>query len=355
VPKIKSHLEGLYRSTPEQRLDNGFLRLDMNEGLPGLPERFLREALSEIGPEFMATYPEYDRLRERLAHHNNLSPNNICLSPGSDGAVKYLFDAYVSPGDKVLLTDPTFAMYPVYCDMFQAKPVSVEYNHDLSFPRNRFLESIDEGIRLAVIVNPNNPTGTAEEPEHLAAIVEHAVAHDVLVVVDEAYFYFYPKTIVQHVKEYKNLVVLRTFSKLFCMASARLGYAIAAPEVIDHLTIVKPTYDVNGVAVRLAERLIETPSLVRELIGAAAEGKRFLVEKLAGEAIAHRTGEANFVLLNCGERVPEIARRLAERKILVRAGFRQVFLKEYLRVTIGTRAVMEAFWEAFVAIWRDPH
>ena len=355
VPKIKSHLEGLYRSTPEQRLDNGLLRLDMNEGLPGLPEQFLRETLSEIGPEFMATYPEYEKLTEKLARLNNVSPENICLAPGSDGAVKYLFDAYVSPGDKVLLTDPTFAMYPVYCDMFQAVPVSVEYNHDLSFPKDRFMQSVGEGIRIAVIVNPNNPTGTAEEPEQLALIVEQAAAFDVLLVVDEAYFYFYPKTVAEYVSRYKNLVVLRTFSKLFGMAAARLGYAIASPEVIGHLAIVKPTYDVNGIAVRLAERLMETPSVIKQLIKAAAEGKRFLVGKLAGEAIAHRAGQANFVLINCGERVPEIARRLAERKILIRAGFRQTFLKEYVRVTIGTTEIMSTFWEAFISIWRNAH
>jgi histidinol-phosphate aminotransferase len=327
----------------------------MNEGLPGLPEKFLREAFSEIGPEFMATYPEYDKLKKALAHHNNVSPENICLSPGSDGAVKYLFDAYVSPGDRVLVTDPTFAMYPVYCDMFQAEPISVEYNHDLSFPKERFAQRIGRGVRIAVIVNPNNPTGTVQEPEGLLSIVERAAAHDILVVVDEAYFYFYPKTIVNYVTQYNNLVVLRTFSKLFCMAAARLGYVIAAPEVINHLIIVKPTFDVNGVAVRLAERLMESPSVVKQLIEAAAEGKRFLIEKLTAEAIGHREGQANFVLINCGERVPEITQRLADRNILVRSGFRQAFLKEYVRVTIGTRAVMEAFWEAFISIWRSAH
>ena len=201
----------------------------MNEGVPGLPSSFVKETLAGIDGEWLATYPEYHTLQEKLAIHNGLAPENLILSNGSDGAIKYIFDAYVSPGDRILLADPTFAMYPVYCRMFEAEPLVVPYRPDLSFPWQEFLDQMVPGVRLAVVVNPNNPTGSALPASRIIEMIRHAARYKILLLVDEAYFYYYPETVIQAVKEFENLIVLRTFSKLCGMAALRLGYAAACP------------------------------------------------------------------------------------------------------------------------------
>lgn len=347
----KVHLKGLYRTDTKQR--EGYLRLDMNESVSGMPDRFVKNILSRVDSNFVAMYPEYNRLLNKVASHNGLSPANICLSNGSDAAIKYIFDAYVAPGDKVLLTDPTFAMYPIYCRIFNAKPVFVPYNHDLSFPVEAYLRKISRGIKLAVIVNPNNPTGSVIDKNTIRKIIRKAAANNVLVLVDEAYFYFYPETIIAEIKNFKNLIVSRSFSKLCGLASGRVGYAAADKDIIENLKRVKPTYDVNAFGVLFAEAILDDPRVINSLIKKTNEGKRFILNKLVKSGIEYSKGNANFVLIKCYERSDTIMRKLSAKKILVGGGFKQPFLKDYIRITVGDRKQMKAFWDVFVKIYKS--
>lgn len=353
MPQLKDHLNALYRVNLDGRSREGYMRLDMNEAVPGLPEEFVKDALSGIDCEFLATYPEYGSLLSKIALHNDIGADNICLSNGSDAAIKYIFDAYISPGDRVLMTNPTFAMYPVYCRMFNAPEVVVEYWDDLSFPATEFKKKLSDGIKLAVLVNPNNPTGSVLGEEVLTRIMEEAESNDVLLVVDEAYFYFYPRTVISRITGFKNLIVLRTFSKLCAIAALRLGYAAACPEIITNLKRVKPTFDVNALAVRVAERLLDEPDIMNSLIGSMEDGKRHLLKRLTAEGFECRGGHANFVLINCSGRVHEVMSALEHKKILVGGGFSQAFLKNYIRVTVGNKEMMEVFCRTFLDIWKS--
>ena len=354
VPKIKPHLEKVYRLNPDLKSRKGYLRLDMNEGVPGLPQNFIKTVLSKIDAGYLATYPEYARLQKKIAIHNGLGPENIYLSNGSDAAIKNIFDAYISKGDKVLFTDPTFAMYPVYCDMFAAKPVIVEYQDDMSFPVESFIKKISKNLKMAVIVNPNNPTGSVIDPEDLLRIIKKSDANGVLTIVDEAYFYFYPLSTIDLVKRYKNLIVLRTFSKLCGLACVRLGYAVACVEIVETLKKVRPTYDVNGVAVLVAEELLDRPGMIRTLIRATEKGKRFLIKRLYEHGLEYKEGYANFVLIKCDGRANEMIERLAnEKHILIGGNFRNSFLKGYIRVTVGSTDIMKRFWKGFIDIWEN--
>ena len=188
------------------------------------------------------------------------------------------------------------------------------------------------------------------ERSELIAIIKKASKESVLIIVDEAYFYFYHESVIKEIKNYKNLIVLRTFSKLFGLAAARLGYAAACPEIIENLNRVKPPYDVNGLAVLLAEKVLDNPSIIKNLVEAANEGRNYLTQKLSKENIEYKEGCTNFILIKCNNKVNGIIRALADKKILVSGGFKQNFLKEYIRVTIGSKAVMKQFWESFINI-----
>jgi len=351
--RAKPHLKNLYRTIVEDKPSRlGFLRLDMNEGIPGLSEDFVKRVLSEVGAENISMYPEYNQLIKKVAGHNGIGSGNVCLSNGSDAAIKYIFDAYVSKGDKVLLTEPTFAMYPVYCRMYGAKAIIAEYGDDLEFPVDDFMRKLTRGVRMAVIVNPNNPAGTALDRKDLMAMIGRARQKDILIVVDEAYFYFYPETVIKEINRYKNLIVLRTFSKLCGIAALRLGYAVACPEIIEGLRKVKPTYDVNGIAVKFTERLFDKEAVIKSMIHSVNDGRNFLAGKLRAEGISYRMGHANFVLVRCGKTASRIIESLNKKRILVGGPFRQGFLKDYIRITIGDRDSMSKLWNVFIKIWR---
>lgn len=329
-----------------------YLRLDMNENPSGLPYSFVRDSLRQVKPDFLSAYPEYDSLLRKIAIHNRLKPENICLANGSDAAIKYIFDAYVSSGDRILLTEPTFAMYPVYCSMFNVKPVVVEYKTPRGLHVNHFLDKISPGIKIAVIVNPHNPTGSVLSYQELIKIVRKAGECDVLTVVDEAYFYFYPRTVIHEINRYRNLIVLRTFSKLCAMAGARIGYAAASPAIIKGLRKVKPSFEVDSIGVLLAERLLDEPELIDKLIERTNEGKNYLVKKLREGGIEHIAGSANFVLIKCRGNPLEIKENLAKHDILVAAGFKQDFLSDFIRVTVADKNMMTFFFKVFYKVWR---
>ena len=352
MPEIKPHLIDLHR-TGEVKSRYGTLRLDMNESVAGLPNNIVKEALGGVDSEFLAAYPEYNTLAYSISRHNRLRPDNICLSNGSDAAIKYIFDAYILPGDKVLFASPTFAMYPVYCSMFNAQPVSVDYNDDLSFPYERYSAQLTRGVKLAILVNPNNPTGSMIARDGVLALLEKARRHRVLLLVDEAYFYFCPTTVIDQIKRFDNLIVLRTFSKLCGLAAARIGYAAACPEIIQALRKVKPSYDVNGLAVRLAKRVIERPSVIKKLIEDASKGKMYLVNALNKEGIHCIDGHANFLLISCNGREALMRKRLKQKKVLVGGGFQQHYLQDYIRVTVGDMATMKRFFRIFSKIWNE--
>lgn len=348
----KKHLRDLYRINFASMSREGCLRLDMNENVIGLPKDFIKGIFSEIDADFLSSYPQYHRLEARIARYNSLAPGNICLSNGSDAAIKYIFDAYIYPKDRVLLTDPTFAMYPVYCKISAALPIEVEYN-DFSFPFERFYSLLSPKLKLVVLVNPHNPTGTLLEKTQLMKIIEKTAKDGVLLIVDEAYFGFSSYSVIKEVRRHKNLIVLRTFSKLSAMASARVGYAVSCPEIIENLRKVKPTFDVNGLGVCLAERLLTEPKIIQGFKKEIRQGKKYLIDKLSIEGIPYRQGYANFILINCPGRVGEVIKNLAKRGILVQGSFKQAFLKDYIRVTIGSREVMQIFWRAFIEIWKS--
>ena len=182
-------------------------------------------------------------------------------------------------------------------------------------------------------------------------MVKKAKKQNVLFIVDEAYFYFYPESVIDEVKNHENLIVLRTFSKLCGMATLRLGYAAASTGVIDAMRKVKPTYDANGLAVLFGKKILEQRAIIRDLIKSSNEGKKYITKKLKENGIEFAEGKANFVLIKCDSRTKEITDRLAEQKVLVLSGFRQNFLKDYIRVTIGSGETMEGFWRIFKDIW----
>lgn len=353
MPRIKPHVKDLYRTEIGSVSRKGYLRLDMNESVSGLPPQFIRRALAGVGPDIIARYPEYKSLQAKIARHNGLKPGNICLANGSDAAIKYIFDAFISSKDKVLLTEPTFAMYPVYCSMFSVRPVIVKYDSVRAFPLERFLNKISPAIKMAVIVNPHNPTGSVLSERDLIRIIQKARDNNVLVLVDEAYFYFCRRTVIKEVKRYRNLIVLRTFSKLCGMAGLRIGYAAAAPGIIEGLRNVRPSFDINSIGILFAERLLDAPGLLRKLTGEVDKGKGYLVKQLCRARIEHVAGEANFVLIRCDGKTAELKERLAQKKVLVAAGFKQDFLKSFIRVTAGDRRSMQSFWEVFYPIWRQ--
>ena len=342
---IKKHLRSINRVNLDDNDRGGYLRLDKNEGLIPPPKDVLLSAIDNYYDN-ITMYPEYGRLKHKIAKYTSLDTSNVIIGNGSDSIIKNIFETYISPNDNVLLTEPTFGMYPIYCQMFQAKYLPfVKYNSLASFPETSFSERLDEDIKIAVIVNPNNPTGYTVDESYLKMVLEKAQDTETLVVIDEAYSF--SPIMAKYAKTYDNLMVIRTFSKFFGLASIRFGFGLSNPSVINDLRKMQKTFPVNGIAVAFAETLLDNSYMFEEMYNKFIEGRDFLINMLESEGISYCCGDGNFILIKNSS---DIVEKLRKKKILVQGNFKQDILRDYIRVTIGEKKHMMDFWNVFMGV-----
>jgi len=164
-----------------------YLRMDMNENPEGLPKEFVDSVLREITPEYLATYPEPGHFCRKYAARLGIKENQVCATSGSDTAIRYLMEAFVGKGNKVVTVTPTFEMYRVYCNMYGYEHVGVPYGSDFQIATEDILAAIDQRTDLVALLNPNNPVGRAFTEAEVRAVAEKAAKCGAVLVIDEAY------------------------------------------------------------------------------------------------------------------------------------------------------------------------
>lgn len=328
----------------------GKLRFDMNENPEGLPKEFVDSVLKEITPEFLAIYPEPDRFLEKYASYVGVSFENLMCTNGSDMAIRYLLETFGEVGKEVVTVAPSFEMYWVNCNILGYRHVPVQYESDLTIKIEKILAAITENTRIVVLLNPNNPVGNVYSKDDFEAVQKRAEDVGAVVIVDEAYHYFYDKTFLYDALVKKNVVVLRTFSKLMSLAACRLGVVISNQELIHYVKNARLTFDANSIALLFAERLIERPEVIQELIRVQQEGKDYCLDELRRRGYWCRDCRGNFIFVRPKHEAKGIAEKLEkEHGVLVHA-YGNPLLKDLLRVSTGSRKAMSVFLEAFLDV-----
>ena len=322
------------------------LRLDMNENPEGLPREIFDTVMSKISPEYIAMYPEKDRLTKVLAEHNGVRREEISVTAGSDEAMRLIFQCFGERGKKLVTVTPTFEMYGVYAGMFGMKHSMVEYKSDFTIDIEAVAEAIDEETRIVILLNPNSPIGYSYEESGMRHVAERAKEVGAIVVVDEAYHYFYTPTFMPMIAEYDNVLVLRTFSKIFSMAGLRIGYVAGNEELIGYIEKAESTFNVNTVAVLFAKEVLQERDLLERLIEREREGREWLTEQLVGGGYRTVSLEGNYVLFMPRRDSKEVVAELKEKGVWVRDYGRGI-LKGWIRVSTGSVMCMEKFWKAF--------
>jgi len=327
---------------------HGLLRLDKNEDVAGPPRWLLREAFARLSPAAVASYPEVFPLYAALSAWLDLPQDRLYVSAGSDAAIKAVFEAFARPGEPVAVLSPSYAMYRVYAALFEAPLLEIGYDADLEPDLDALRRAAGGAARIIFLANPNSPTGTLIDLETLRGLINLARKNNVLVLVDEAYHGFCPHTALPWVEAFDNLVVTRTFSKYFGLASARLGFAAACPGLAALLRKVRPMYEVNAYAVALGLTALEHPELLERRAKGFAAGKKCLLAGLARLGLACRPFHGNFALIEVGgaARAEAVRQALLERGILVGAGLGHPAMAGCIRVTVGNASCMKRFLKA---------
>ena len=272
-------------------------------------------------------------LRNALAARLGFASENIILGNGSNEIIEFLAHAFLKSGDDVVLSQYAFVCYKLIASLFGARSIettSPNYGHNL----DAMIDAITPKTRLVFIANPNNPTGTLvsqkEIDQFMARLPERIVA-----VFDEAYFEFLdnPPDVLQYVAG-RNVVVLRTFSKIHGLANLRVGYGIASREMIQVLDKTRQPFNVNGLAHIAALAALEDCAHQRETKAVVDQGRVYLQEQFAAMKIPFVPGVANFVMVNVGNGA-DVFKKLLRQKIIVRplSGYQ---LPEWVRISVGT-------------------
>ncbi len=343
---LDSNIENLNRIF-DQHKRQGYLRLDLNENPGGLPEEFIRETLAEVDQEFVSQYPETLEFTTVLADYLGTDITHLCLTNGSAEAIRYIIQAYTAPGGKIVGVVPTYAMFEVYSKMYGRNFIPVEYTEDLQMPIENILAKMTDDVQLLILVVPNNPVGNLYTDEEVETLLAEAKKKEITVLIDEAYHYFCPKTYIKYALENEHVFVTRTFSKLFSLAGARLGYAAGWPQGIEMVQKLCTPHNVNAFAMKFAQKIITTDGMIEGMIKLQKEGREYLVNSLDEHGYAHHGNEGNFIFIKPKTDPATLVDRMKEEKgILIKTYSGIGSLGTVLRVSTGEKQYMERFTEA---------
>ncbi|SFP62597.1 histidinol-phosphate transaminase [Caldicoprobacter faecalis] len=327
------------------------IKLDANESPYDLPEAIRQQLVKELmeGCQFNR-YPDSDAtaLRQAISRYCGVSPDEVMVGAGSDELIRVIISAFVGKGDGVLCPSPSFTMYGIFTHIAGGIPVEVPLDDNFDYDVSAFYKAIEQyKPRVVFICSPNNPTGNVIDKDELMKLIK---AFNGVVVVDEAYGEFCGDSIADQIVNYPNALVLKTFSKAFGLAGLRVGYLIGNRKLVEQVYAVKPPYNLNSFSQKAAQLVLENIDLFRSRIASMIHERERLYDKLRGvKGIEVYPSKANFLLI----KVPDaemVYKKLIGEGILVRNFPNDPRLKNYLRITVGTRQDNDAFVETLKRI-----
>ena len=311
------------------------IKLNANENPYLLPPDIQEKVLECVREFCLNRYPDSTslELREVLASQIGVEPDELIVGNGSNELIQMILTAFGGNRRKVLFPAPSYAMYKVMTPIEGSVPLEIllEENWDLDLPA--MLQAIQlHQPKVILLSYPNNPTGNCFSEEKVLEILRAAPG---VVIIDEAYFYFSRKTFLSRLREFPNLVILRTFSKAG-MAGLRVGILVANRELVTQLNKIKLPYNLNTVSQSIAKVVAEHENLIWDQIRRILDERQGLFEQLALiEGITPFPTEANFVLFRSARPGGELYRGLIDEGIWIRNFSDTPYLENCLRVTIG--------------------
>ncbi len=309
------------------------LRMDFNENPIGCSPA-VRRALAKLTAATISAYPEQETVRRKAAKHFGVQPGELLLTNGTDEALSLIVNTFVESGDRVLLVEPTYAMYRFYSELAGAQMVGPRYDDAMCFPWNNVLAALRAGPRVFFLPNPNSPTGNLLSLRDIRRILK--AAPRTMVVIDEAYFEFSGVTVIPWIRRHKNLIVTRTFSKTAGLAGLRLGCIFVHQELAATMRKAQSPYPVNAAALAAAEAAMRDRGFIARTVREVRRGRQELERGLARLGVRTFPSGGNFLLVYFGARAKKIVAALERKGILVRDRSSDFGGDGYVRITVGT-------------------
>jgi len=341
--KIRECLKDMVPYSPG-KLKPGAIKLASNENPLGMSPKAAAALQQSIGS--ISLYPDGAcvKLKNALSKKHNLGNINFCVGNGSDEVLVLIAGAYIEPGDNAVTSQTTFSEYTFATKLFGG---TMKYAPmvDGCFQLDAIASLIDTSTKLVFLCNPNNPTGTSFSNDSLQAFMKK-VPKDTLVILDEAYREYvdrsdFPDSI-SLLNEYDNVIILRTFSKIYGLAGLRVGYGIARPEVITDMEKTRAPFNVNSLAQAAAYAALDDTDFVKKSRAINHEGKIYLYASFDKLGLKYYKTDANFILVYINQDCVAAFETMMALGITVRP-LGSFGINDAIRVTIGTPEQNEFF------------
>lgn len=332
ILELKDYIPG---KTPK---DPGVIKLASNENPFGAsPKALLSMAQTS---KTLHIYPDQKSilLKEALAKQLGLTPENIIVGNGSDDIMQIATATFLNPGEEVVIPKHTFSLYEFVCRIMGGKPIFVDLK-DLEQDLLGIQKCINEKTKMIFLCNPHNPTGSYISAEVLSVFMA-SVPENILVIADEAYMEFadapdFPNTLAL-LKQYNNLLVLRTFSKYYGLAGLRLGYGIAHADLIKPMLRAKLPFNVNRLAQAAGVAALDDKRFLEKTYKNNLEGKKYFYAEFDKLGLSYKKTQANFICIQLNKPADEIFLELMKKGVIIRP-LTSFGLAQAIRISIGTK------------------
>ena len=331
---------------PLVRDHEGFLLLDSNENVYGPSAKVMAAAGESLKRANRYPHREYGALTEDIAHLHKVQTSQILLACGSTDLLRVAAAALVTPGKKALTAAPTFEDLAMYSKAIGAEvvtvPLTAKFEHDLE----AMLARIDSATALVYICNPNNPTASITPRADIETFLSK-LPPSVYVLIDEAYHHYVNPSaryvsFLDKPTANNNVLVLRTFSKIYGMAGLRLGYAVANPHLLEKMRPLLTDVDLNCAAVAAGRAALADTESARNFVKRNADDRQEFFNQAMARMLKPIDSHANFVMMNAHQPADDVIEHFLKHKI--RIGRRFPPMTHHIRVSLGTPSAMDEFW-----------
>ena len=326
-------------------------RLDQSERVDDFSNKFFNDFLKNIKQTDFITYPYLYELKNKIASHNDVNVNNIFITPGSDMAIKTMFEICVTSDSEVLSTAPSFPMYSVYSSIHNGIFKTIQYDEDLTYSIDYLCSMVNDKTSLVILANPNSPIGDYKTEEELKPILELTNKLQIPLLIDEAYVEFSPGTLKHLVFKYNNVCVSRTFSKAWGAAGIRLGYLIGDKDIMNVINKCRIMYEVTGITAKFGCYLLENVNEIVNYRDSIIREKEILCDKLIESGFDVVSSHANWIHFNDNDNNQIATNILNDRKDISYKGCTEIPYDDrdnWIRLTIGQNLHKEDFMKEII-------
>lgn len=313
------------------------IRLDKNERYDHHQFKFFNKLKSNFSNEIITAYPEFYNAYKLLSKKLKVNKENLLFTAGSDQALRNTFELFYKKNKNVITITPTFAMVDIYCKIFNTKQIKIGYDNKLRIDLKKLFKSINYKTCLIVIANPNSPTGTIIDEKNIEKILQKANKFGAKVLIDEAYYEFSNYNCLNKIKKYNNLIVIRTFSKIFGIAGLRCGYVVSNKVIIKEYIAIKPMYEINSIAVKALELLLSNKKIIDSYLKELRDGEKSAQEFCKKNNFKFIKCHANFFHVSFNYSPKILQNYLEKKNILIKGGPGIKKFKNYLRFSFANK------------------